>query len=152
MKWGITAAAANAEKGQKLMLRQNAKCLSSLPRSLARPTVAPPFRPSASVLNPDTISPLQQKEAAAAPPSGKKKPGRCKFCRSKAKYVPGQRSFDASRFFRGGGGGGGAVAEDGRRQPRRAASEDRRSDGMTTEGMLFWEGGRREVYPNHFVR
>ncbi|XP_059086887.1 uncharacterized protein LOC131883420 isoform X2 [Tigriopus californicus] len=53
-----------------------------------------------------------------------KKPGRCKFCRSKAKYLNSQRSFDAAKLF-------------GRRrekaEPRRAISEDRRSDGQTTE-------------------
>ena len=90
------------------------------------------------------LSLLQQKDAAAATAiatsstsssGGKKKPGRCKFCRSKAKYVPGQRSFDASRFFRGGSGGGGGTEDGRRQQPRRAVSEDRRSDGMTTEGM-----------------
>ena len=60
--------------------------------------------------------------------SGKsKKRGRCKFCRSRAKYVPGQRSFDASRIF-------GRRRE--RAEPRRAVSEDRRSDGQTTEGKV----------------
>ena len=129
------------------MLRQNAKCLSSLARSTDRQLHPPPsvrVRPPCCLPESWHDLPLQQKEAASSP-SGKKKPGRCKFCRSKAKYVPGQRSFDASRFFRGGGGGGGgggAVADDGRRQPRRAASEDRRSDGMTTEGKLYkGEGG-----------
>ena len=43
------------------------------------------------------------------------KRGRCKFCRSRAKYLPGQRSFDASKIF-------GRRRERG--EPRRAASED----------------------------
>jgi len=51
-------------------------------------------------------------------PSGpSSKRGRCKFCRSRAKYVSGQRSFDASRLF-------GRRRERG--EPRRAASEDQR--------------------------
>jgi len=49
--------------------------------------------------------------------SGNGKRGRCKFCRSRAKYMPGQRSFDASRLF-------GRRREKG--EPRRAVSEDQR--------------------------
>ncbi len=60
--------------------------------------------------------------------------GRCRLCRSRAKYVSGHRSFDTaatsnsrvSSFFDGG--------YRGMRQTRRAISEDRRSDGHTTEG------------------
>ena len=60
-------------------------------------------------------------------PSGpSSKRGRCKFCRSRAKYVSGQRSFDASRLF-------GRRRERG--EPRRAASEDqrKRDRGSTAE-------------------
>ena len=92
---------------------------------------------------------LQHRDASSG-----RKPGRCKFCRSRAKYIPGQRSFDASRLFGGGGDrNGGAASNSGgisggggpfgrrreRGEPRRAASEDRRSDGMTTEGELTCE-------------
>eukprot|EP00093_Oithona_nana_P014695 14695.XXX_389920_391757_1 [CDS] Oithona nana genome sequencing. len=48
------------------------------------------------------------------------KRGRCKFCRSRAKYLPGQRSFDASKIF-------GRRKERG--EPRRAASEDQSREG-----------------------
>ena len=51
----------------------------------------------------------------SVPGNGGKKPGRCKFCRSKAKYLPGQRSFDAAGIF-------GRRHE--QREPRRALSED----------------------------
>uniref|UniRef100_A0A0K2TML9 Uncharacterized protein n=1 Tax=Lepeophtheirus salmonis TaxID=72036 RepID=A0A0K2TML9_LEPSM len=49
--------------------------------------------------------------------SNGKKPGRCKFCRCKAKYIPGQRSFDATRLFGGG--------KKDRGLSRRSVSEDR---------------------------
>lgn len=54
------------------------------------------------------------------------KRGRCKFCRSRAKYLPGQRSFDASKIF-------GRRRERG--EPRRAASEDQSREGQgSSEG------------------
>ena len=53
-------------------------------------------------------------QTSGASSSGKKG-GRCKFCRSKAKYLPGQRSFDAAGIF-------GRRRE--QREPRRAVSED----------------------------
>ncbi|QQP52699.1 Uncharacterized protein FKW44_004928, partial [Caligus rogercresseyi] len=50
------------------------------------------------------------------------KPGRCRFCRCKAKYIPGQRSFDATRLFGG---------KKDRGLSRRSVSEDRQ--GSTEE-------------------
>ena len=57
-----------------------------------------------------------------------KKSGRCKFCRTKPKNLPNQRSLDAGRFF-------GRRKERG--EPRRALSEDRRGH---EEGKKYLNG------------
>ena len=59
---------------------------------------------------------------------GGKKPGRCKFCRSKAKYIPGQRSFDAAGIF-------GRRRE--QREPRRTMSEDQPRDPCKKKNTFF---------------
>ena len=69
--------------------------------------------------------------------SGPGKRGRCKFCRSRAKYMPGQRSFDASRLF-------GRRRERG--EPRRAVSEDQRGqseDAGDLDGKLTYHSSKK---------
>ena len=61
---------------------------------------------------PRSLSILQKTDKSS------RKSGRCKFCRTKPKYLPNQRSLDAGRIF-------GRRRE--RTEPRRALSEDRRS-------------------------
>ena len=73
--------------------------------------------------------------------SGPGKRGRCKFCRSRAKYMPGQRSFDASRLF-------GRRRERG--EPRRAVSEDQRGqseDAGALDGKFVLDFVARIVFP-----
>jgi len=72
-------------------------------------------------------SPLQTSSVAVGGARAKKSNGRCRFCRSKGRYVPGQRSFDqaAAKLF--------GKRKEWRAESRRAISEDRRSDGQTTE-------------------